>query len=466
MSSRSAGKFLFVNLYSARTGDYKLTTRQEQKPFCPSAVFSSLSILLLSPSSLSLSSRLQIRYSVSLLSTPSFSTSAFVLSLFLASPFYRLFCCLQSKKSLVIFCCTLPPFTFALRLFICYQLSAKNMSRTDPSDFDYPPGLSTSRHRHYEREQSIGIPVTTQDRRQSNSLASYSSLNGTGRSWIPPEQRDHSCEISGPNRHNPSASLGHILSPSPIPTFNNHSHRPSPPLHPANSHNAPGVIYPSSSPNDRDGIYLRQAQAPNHLHSSTNTLASRSTIWWGDLEPWMDEEYAKQVCSLMGWDPVSIKVPHPAPDASTGQQANNPGYCFLTFPSPAHAASVLAQISNSGNGTPVSMPNSAKPFVMNWASSVGPTSPMSTHFSATNGAQVTGVQQYPKEYSIFVGDLAPETSNSDLVAVFRNPVLGLRNDREPKFIRPFLSCKSAKIMLDPLTGVSRGYGFVRSVPYS
>ena len=70
-------------------------------------------------------------------------------------------------------------------------------------------------------------------------------------------------------------------------------------------------------------------------------------------------------------------------------------------------------------------------------------------------------QQYQKEYSIFVGDLAPETSNSDLVAVFRNPLLGLRNDREPKFIRPFLSCKSAKIMLDPVTGVSRGYGFVR-----
>ncbi|KAJ7848374.1 hypothetical protein B0H14DRAFT_899168, partial [Mycena olivaceomarginata] len=68
---------------------------------------------------------------------------------------------------------------------------------------------------------------------------------------------------------------------------------------------------------------------------------------------------------------------------------------------------------------------------------------------------------YLKEYSIFVGDLAPETSNSDLVAVFRNPVLGLRNDCAPKFIRPFASCKSAKIMVDPVTGVSRGYGFVR-----
>ncbi|KAK7029304.1 hypothetical protein R3P38DRAFT_2524769 [Favolaschia claudopus] len=72
-----------------------------------------------------------------------------------------------------------------------------------------------------------------------------------------------------------------------------------------------------------------------------------------------------------------------------------------------------------------------------------------------------GGGEYAKEYSIFAGDLAPETSNSDLVAVFRNPLLGLRNDRAPKFIRPFASCKSAKIMLDPVTGVSRGYGFVR-----
>ncbi|KAJ7878324.1 hypothetical protein B0H14DRAFT_2567287 [Mycena olivaceomarginata] len=78
-----------------------------------------------------------------------------------------------------------------------------------------------------------------------------------------------------------------------------------------------------------------------------------------------------------------------------------------------------------------------------------------------NGGMGVGANGYPKEYSIFVGDVAPETSNSDLVAVFRNPVLGLRNDRAPKFVPPFASCKSAKILLDPVTGVSRGYGFVR-----
>jgi hypothetical protein len=205
----------------------------------------------------------------------------------------------------------------------------------------------------------------------------------------------------------------------------------------------------------------------------------------------MDDEYAKQVCALMGWDPQAIRVPHPPPDT----HANNPGYCFLTFPSPAHAAAVLSQITPP-SGAQLTMPNSTRPFVLNWAAGAGgqggaTTSPVSPPgaayyasasqqqpqpqyappFSAQSQSQSPQAQaqqpqaqsqattpfapQYPKEYSIFVGDLAPETSNSDLVAVFRNPVLGLRNDREPKFIRPFQSCKSAKIMLDLVTGVSR-----------
>ncbi|KAK7047303.1 hypothetical protein VNI00_006534 [Paramarasmius palmivorus] len=204
---------------------------------------------------------------------------------------------------------------------------------------------------------------------------------------------------------------------------------------------------------------------PTSSSSTSTTLADTSsssssiglqTLFWGDLEPWMDEEYVKQVCTLMGWDPQVIKVPPP-----TGSNANNSGFCLLTFRSPAHASQVLAQINSSA--TPPTMPNSTKPFQMNWASSIQlPTSALSPTYPPNSiQSQLQSQQQYPQEYSIFVGDLAPETSNSDLVAVFRNPVLGLRNDREPKFIRPFLSCKSAKIMLDPITGVSRGYGFVR-----
>ncbi|KAF9562486.1 hypothetical protein CPC08DRAFT_634036 [Agrocybe pediades] len=279
------------------------------------------------------------------------------------------------------------------------------------------------------------------------------------------QHRDYAPQSEGgPNRHNPNSSIALSSSPSPFLGFNQHNPRSPPPSLPAVSTNPTSVTHSSISPTDRDTILYRQVAASQPT-SLSNSTAARSTLWWGELEPWMDEEYAKQVCNLMNWDAASIKVPHPAADPITGQQANNPGYCFLTFPSPAHAASVLAQISKGVNGGPLPMPNSAKPFVMNWASSVNASaSPVSTTFPSSASSpqpQLTQQQQYPKEYSIFVGDLAPETSNSDLVAVFRNPVLGLRNDREPKFIRPFLSCKSAKIMLDPQTGVSRGYGFVR-----
>lgn len=269
------------------------------------------------------------------------------------------------------------------------------------------------------------------------------------------------------------------LQPNPVQSSLslNHHHRASPPRTLLSSSQAafndrerdsPRELYYTNRHIQQQQSQQRHTSSPPNAsisqpvsQSPTSTTSPRSTLWWGELEPWMDEEYAKQVCTLMGWDPINIKVPRPAPDPLTGRQANNPGYCFLTFQSPTHAASVLNQINGSTNN--VTMPNSSRPFMLNWASSV-PTAPLSAAFTGPT-ISIPGAQnpQYPKEYSIFVGDLAPEVSNTDLVAVFRNPVLGLRNDREPRFIRPFLSCKSAKIMLDPVTGVSRGYGFVRYV---
>ncbi|KAF7347399.1 Mrna binding post-transcriptional regulator [Mycena venus] len=66
--------------------------------------------------------------------------------------------------------------------------------------------------------------------------------------------------------------------------------------------------------------------------------------------------------------------------------------------------------------------------------------------------------QYPEEYSIVVSNLAPETSNEDLIAVFYDPsrCLGIGEPGPSKLMRPFTSCKTAKIVLDPMTGVSHG----------
>ena len=144
-----------------------------------------------------------------------------------------------------------------------------------------------------------------------------------------------------------------------------------------------------------------------------------SSLHLGDLDVWMDEAYVRECCVRMGWEGVtSIKMIRGSSPSS--------GYCFLTFPSAAHAGVVLAKF-NAAPPTP--MPRSGRTFKLNW------------------GTGLPGVQpRWDGEHSVFVGDLPREVGEAELVALF-TPL--------------FPSTKSAKIMLDPSTGASRGYGFVR-----
>lgn len=103
------------------------------------------------------------------------------------------------------------------------------------------------------------------------------------------------------------------------------------------------------------------------------------------------------------------------------------------------------------------MPNSNRPFKLNWASS----STTSTNPGAINPAQATDLP-LEKEFSIFVGDLAPEVSEADLVRLFLNPPAKSAAEGGAQR-KSYLSTRSAKIMLDPKGGGSRGYGFVRFV---
>lgn len=261
-------------------------------------------------------------------------------------------------------------------------------------------------------------------------------VNGTLYNQMPPNQQSTPNFFAQPTSRLPSSSSFHLPKESP----------------------------PSFLPYNDTYISRKTPPGNSQATSPQPSIDTTSTLLWDDLEPWMDEEYAKQVCMIMHWDPISVKVPKPPTDPASGPPPNNRGYCYLTFSNSAKAAATLSQIIHGPK--PTIMPNSTKPFSLHWATSVPATPPVPAPvpvYIPSNPYPTQQPHQFTKEYSIFVGDLAPEVSNSDLVAVFRNPVLGLRNDREPRFIRPFLSCKSAKIMLDPATGVSRGYGFVRSV---
>ncbi|KMQ42982.1 RNA recognition motif domain [Trichophyton rubrum] len=144
----------------------------------------------------------------------------------------------------------------------------------------------------------------------------------------------------------------------------------------------------------------------------------KTTLWMGELEGWIDENFIRNIWYQMG-EQVNVKMIR---DKFSGANA---GYCFVDFASPAAAAKALAV-----NGTP--MPNTQRPFKLNWASGGG---------LADRSREERG-----PEFSIFVGDLGPEVNEYVLVSLFQSR---------------FPSCKSAKIMTDPITGLSRGYGFVR-----
>jgi RNA recognition motif-containing protein len=127
---------------------------------------------------------------------------------------------------------------------------------------------------------------------------------------------------------------------------------------------------------------------------------------------------------------------------SHSNYSSNAGYCFVDFASPQAAEKAL-QVS----GTP--MPNSTRPFKLNWASGGGLADRrLVLHPTLDFDTLLTTFSRDDRgpEYSIFVGDLGPEVNEFVLVSLFQSR---------------FPSCKSAKIMTDPISGMSRGYGFVR-----
>ncbi|KAG8805437.1 RRM protein, partial [Serendipita sp. 399] len=181
------------------------------------------------------------------------------------------------------------------------------------------------------------------------------------------------------------------------------------------------------------------------------------TLWLGDLEPWMDDHYMVQVCSLFGWDTHTIYIPRPPAAPNATRHPNNAGYALFVFSSPSVAAQVIDQygpdsLLNHGLTQPILLPNSNRPIKLDWLNSVA---------AKQSIGRDPGPIDNAIEYSIFVGDIASDVTNADLMNVFRNPNLGLRGDFPPRLIAPFLSCCNAKVMVDSVTGISKGYGFVR-----
>lgn len=243
---------------------------------------------------------------------------------------------------------------------------------------------------------------------------------------------------------NPSASSDDSSSPPPrSPTSPN---SPSSTLHHINqlqsNHN--GQNPPKQHTNNDSHILHQQLNANNNMVSSqnnkinasnnlnisdSNTLPrSTTTLWMGDLESWMDEDYVRACVVGMGWHLPHHANPHPLNLKIKMVSGASPSsaYCFLTYPTSQLAQEAWKMISNM---PPTLMPGCERTFKLNWATGLP-------------GVQPT----WDREFSVFIRDLDREVSEGELVSLFT---------------QTFPSTKSAKIMGDLSTGLSRGYAFIR-----
>ncbi|RKP36038.1 hypothetical protein BJ085DRAFT_6202, partial [Dimargaris cristalligena] len=154
----------------------------------------------------------------------------------------------------------------------------------------------------------------------------------------------------------------------------------------------------------------------------------KATLWMGDLEPWMDQNYLRTTWYNMG-EQVNVKTIF---NRSTGTPAN---YCFIEFPEVNACSKALATY----NGTYI--PATQKIFRLNWATGNQPggsptAGPVDAHVAP----------EKPTDFPIFVGDLAPEVNDYLLLTTIQ---------------ARFPSCHTANVKVDTRTGVSRGYGFAR-----
>ncbi|CAH8271613.1 unnamed protein product [Arabidopsis lyrata] len=161
---------------------------------------------------------------------------------------------------------------------------------------------------------------------------------------------------------------------------------------------------------------MMQPPQPQGSYHHPQTLEEVRTLWIGDLQYWVDENYLTSCFSQTG-ELVSVKVIR---NKITGQPE---GYGFIEFISHAAAERTL----QTYNGT--QMPGTELTFRLNWA-------------SFGSGQKVDA----GPDHSIFVGDLAPDVTDYLLQETFRVH---------------YSSVRGAKVVTDPSTGRSKGYGFVK-----
>ncbi|KAI0507120.1 hypothetical protein KFK09_013238 [Dendrobium nobile] len=174
---------------------------------------------------------------------------------------------------------------------------------------------------------------------------------------------------------------------------------------------------PQFAPPHFFGFHQPMHPPSSPLQQMGTSADENKTIWVGDLQYWMDENYLHGCFGHTG-EVIFIKV------IRNKQTGKSEGYGFVEFFTHAAADKVIQTFTGH------LMPNSDQPFRLNWAS-----------FSTGDRRS-----ELASGHSIFVGDLAPDVTDSLL---------------QETFSTKYSSVKGAKVVIDANTGRSKGYGFVR-----
>jgi RNA recognition motif-containing protein len=144
------------------------------------------------------------------------------------------------------------------------------------------------------------------------------------------------------------------------------------------------------------------------------------TLWMGNIESYMDESFVVGLYSSRGIQVNSVKIVRNAANP-TGMS-----YAFVDFLDRATAERTLGTLNNTPHGG-----GSSGTFRLNWA----------THSA---GNRMPGMPP-SVEYSMYVGDLGPSVTDAVLAGAFNR----------------YRSVKSARVVMDHGTGMSKGFGFVK-----
>jgi RNA recognition motif-containing protein len=137
-------------------------------------------------------------------------------------------------------------------------------------------------------------------------------------------------------------------------------------------------------------------------------MSSESTLWMGDIEPWMNEEIIMKSFTENKINPKSIKM---IKDKRLNLLRN---YCFINFDSMIEANKALIQLNGK------KLPNADFNFKLNWAN-----------------------QNSEGNKNLYVGNLSPEIDDIELYTLFKSK---------------YPSVHHASIITEQ--GVSKGFGFV------